>query len=71
MAITNTCLEVADDTFLVSEASIPAGMRLLYHKAGLVVEPSAALGVAAVIENAERFCGRRVAMIVCGGRSGG
>ena len=32
----------------------------------VVVEPSAALGVAAVLENRERFAGRRVATILCG-----
>jgi len=41
-------LVVLDDVVLVSEDSIKAGMRMLYQHAGLVVEPSAALGVAAV-----------------------
>jgi threonine dehydratase len=31
-----------------------------------VVEPSAALGVAAVLEKPERFAGRRVTTILCG-----
>ncbi len=59
-------LEVVDDVALVGEDSIVAGMRLLYDLAGLVVEPSAALGVAAVLEAPERFRGRRVATIICG-----
>ena len=59
-------LEVLDDVALVSEDSIKAGMGLLYRHAGLVVEPSAALGVATVLEDPERFAGRRVATIVCG-----
>ena len=59
-------LVVVDDVVLVGEDSIKAGMRLLYRHAGLVVEPSAALGVAAVLENRERFAGRRVATIICG-----
>lgn len=59
-------LVVIDDVVLVSEDSIKAGMRLLYRNAGLVVEPSAALGVAAVLEDRERFAGRRVATIICG-----
>jgi threonine dehydratase len=37
-------LLVADDAVLVQEASIIAGMRMLLDHAGLVVEPSAALG---------------------------
>lgn len=59
-------LVVLDDVVLVSEAAIKAGMQLLYRHAGLVVEPSAALGVATVLEHPERFAGRRVATIVCG-----
>ncbi len=60
-------LQVVDDVVLVDDASITSGMRHLYEAAGLVVEPSAALGVAAVLEDAERFAGRRVATVICGG----
>lgn len=60
-------LEVVDDVVLVHEDSIRAGMRHLFNHAGLVVEPSAALGVAAILENRERFVGRTVATIICGG----
>jgi threonine dehydratase len=42
-------LAVVDDVVLVSEESIKVGMRLLYQHAGLIVEPSAALGVATVL----------------------
>ncbi|TDD00026.1 pyridoxal-phosphate dependent enzyme [Nonomuraea deserti] len=59
-------LEVTDDAVLVQEASIIAGMRMLLEHAGLVVEPSAALGVAAVLEDRDRFAGRHVVTIVCG-----
>ena len=59
-------LEVIDDVVLVSEDNIKAAMRLLYRHTGLVVEPSAALGVAAVLEDRGRFAGRRVATIICG-----
>jgi len=60
-------LEVVDDVVLVEEDSIKAGMRHLYIHAGLVVEPSAALGAAVILENRERFLGRTVATIICGG----
>jgi threonine dehydratase len=39
---------------------------MLLERAGLVVEPSAALGVAAVLEDRDRFAGRHVATIICG-----
>ena len=60
-------LAVADDAVLVQERSIVAGMRHLLDLAGLAVEPSAALGVAAVLEDRERFAGRHVVTVVCGG----
>ena len=60
-------LLVADDAVLVREESIVTGMRLLLDRAGLVVEPSAALGVAAVLENRERFADREIATVICGG----
>jgi len=59
-------LVVADDAVLVRETSIVAGMRLLLDHAGLVVEPSAALGVAAILEDRDRFAGRHVVTVVCG-----
>lgn len=56
------------DTFLlVREESILAGMRLIHQHAGVVVEPSGAVGVAALIENREMFRGQRVGTILCGG----
>jgi threonine dehydratase len=61
-------LVVADDAVLVQEASIIAGMRMLLEHAGLVVEPSAALGIAAILEDRDRFDGRHVVTIVCGSK---
>ncbi|GLZ06076.1 threonine dehydratase [Actinomadura sp. NBRC 104412] len=60
-------LQVADDAVLVREESIVAGMRMLLEHAGLIVEPSAALGVAAVLEDPARFADRHVVTIICGG----
>ena len=58
-AVLDDLLLVADDAVLVSEASIIAGMRMLLDHAGLVVEPSAALGIAAILEDRDRFAGAR------------
>lgn len=65
-AVLDDLLEVADDAVLVHEASIVAGMRMLLEHAGLVVEPSVALGVAAILEDRDRFAGSHVATIICG-----
>lgn len=59
-------LEVIDDVVLVTDDTIKIAMQHLFHSAGLVVEPSAALGVAAILENPERFRNRNVATIICG-----
>ena len=65
-AVLDDLLLVADDAVLVQESSIIAGMRMLLEHAGLVVEPSAALGIAAILEDRDRFAGRHVVTIVCG-----
>jgi threonine dehydratase len=65
-AVLDDLLLVADDAVLVSETSIIAGLRMLLDHAGLVVEPSAALGIAAILEDRARFAGRHVVTIVCG-----
>ncbi|MEV5967624.1 pyridoxal-phosphate dependent enzyme [Kribbella sp. NPDC051952] len=65
-AVLDDLLLVADDAVLVQETSIITGMRMLLHHAGLVVEPSAALGIAAILEDRARFAGRHVATIICG-----
>lgn len=65
-AVLDDLLVVADDAILVHEASIVAGMKMLHDHAGLIVEPSAALGVAAILEDRDRFAGRHVVTIVCG-----
>lgn len=64
--VLNDLLLVGDDAVLVQEASIIAGMRVLLDDAGFVVEPAAALGIAAILEDRDRFAGRHVVTIVCG-----
>ena len=63
-------LVLLDDVVLVREDAIKAGMRALHEHAGLVVEPSAALGIAAVLEEPARVAGRRVTTILCGSNVG-
>lgn len=65
-AVLDDLLQIADDAVLVNEASIITGMRMLLEHAGLVVEPSAALGIAATLEDRDRFASRHVVTIVCG-----
>ncbi len=58
---------LVDDAVLVRESSILEGMRLLRRHAGVVSEPSGAVGVAAILEQPETFRGQLVGTIVCGG----
>ncbi|HZX08875.1 threonine ammonia-lyase [Kribbella sp.] len=59
-------LAVADDAVLVQESSIITAIRLLHDHAGLIAEPSAALGIAAILEDPARFADRPVTTIICG-----
>jgi threonine dehydratase len=56
-----------DDALLVRDETMLAGMKLLHQHLGLVVEPSAAVGVAALLEDPTRFKDQTVATILCGG----
>jgi len=58
---------LADEAILVKEDSILQAMKLLHIHAGLVPEPSAAVGIAAVLENKNKFAGKRLGTIICGG----
>lgn len=55
------------DILTVSEAGIVAAMRLLWERMKLVVEPSAAVPVAALLEHPACFRGQRVGVILSGG----
>lgn len=58
---------LVDDALLVSDDAILRAMRLLHQHVGVVVEPSGAVGVAALLEHPERFRGVHVGTVVCGG----
>ncbi len=58
---------LVDDAILVGEDAIVKGMRLLHHHVGVVAEPSAAVGIAAMLEYPEMFRNQLVGAIVCGG----
>jgi threonine dehydratase len=56
-----------DDVWVVEDAALVEAMQLLHTHAGLVVEPSGAAGVAALVARPKALDGRRVAAVVCGG----
>ena len=58
---------LVDDIVLVDDAGIVAAMELIWTRTKLVVEPSGAVGVAAVLAHRSRFAGRRVVVVLTGG----
>lgn len=51
----------------VEDAATLAAMRLIYERLKIVIEPSCAIVLAAVLQARERFAGRRVGLILSGG----
>jgi threonine dehydratase len=57
---------LVDDAILVGEGTIIKAMRLLHCHAGIVAEPSGAVGVAAILEQPELFNQQCVGTVICG-----
>jgi threonine dehydratase len=55
------------DVVLVDDATMLRAMRLAHRHLGLVLEPSGAAGIAALLTYPGRFAGRTVAVVLCGG----
>ena len=58
---------LVDDVLLVSETEILSAMRLVIERMKIVIEPSAAVPVAALLASRERFQGKEVGVILSGG----
>ena len=56
-----------DDILLVSEAGIRRAMRMVMERMKIVIEPSAAVPIAALLEHGEKLRGREVGVIISGG----
>ena len=56
-----------DDILLVTEAQIEHAVSLLINIEKTVVEGAGAAGLAAVVANKQRFAGRTVGLVLCGG----
>ncbi|OLS52809.1 beta-hydroxyaspartate dehydratase BhcB [Rhodovulum sulfidophilum] len=55
------------DILTVSEAEIVEAMKLIWKRMKIVMEPSSAVPLAAVLKNRQLFAGKRVGVIVTGG----
>jgi len=58
---------IVDDGILVSEESLIQAMRIAHQHLGIVLEPSGAAGLAAILENREKFADQTVVAVLCGG----
>ncbi len=56
-----------DDILTVSETAIKEAMRLVWERMKIIIEPSCAVPLAAVLSNKERFAGEKVGIILSGG----
>jgi threonine dehydratase len=55
------------DILLVSEDEIKAALRLVYERMKIIIEPSCAVPLAAVLKNPNLFKGKKVGIILTGG----
>jgi threonine dehydratase len=51
----------------VEEKSIIEAMKMIWERMKIIVEPSGAITLAAILENREKFSGKRTALILSGG----
>jgi len=59
--------ELVAEVLLASERGIAVAMRMIWERMKIVVEPSAAVALAALIEHPDSVAGKRVGVILSGG----
>ena len=59
--------ERVESIVTVSEQAIVAAMRLVWERMKIIIEPSSAVPVAALLEKREQVGGRRIGVILSGG----
>lgn len=60
------CGQLIDHHILVSEVEIEAALRLILNKHRMLIEGAAAVPVAAILKESDRFKNRRVVVVLCG-----
>jgi threonine dehydratase len=60
-------LDHVEDILCVDDPAIIHATRLVWTRMKLVIEPSAAVGLAVVLQHAQRFAGKRWAIVLSGG----
>ena len=63
----NIIRDKVDDIFTVDEDAIIKGMKLIWERMKIIIEPSSATVLAAIMSNQDIFYGKRVGLILSGG----
>jgi threonine dehydratase len=61
------CLQVVDRQVLVTEEEILDATRRVYREDELIIEGAASVAVAGFLKTAERYRGKTVVIVICGG----
>lgn len=61
------CRDLVDDYVLISEGEITAAIRWMVEKHHKIIEGAAGVALAAYLKNRERFAGKKVVVVICGG----
>lgn len=61
------CRELVDEYLLISEREIADAIRWMVEKHHKVIEGAAGVALAACMKHRERFAGKKVAVVICGG----
>jgi threonine dehydratase len=56
-----------DDMMTASDESIISAMRMIWERMKIIVEPSAAVPLAVILEHRKKFVGKKIAIILTGG----
>lgn len=59
--------DYVEDIIRVDDQEIIAAMKLVWQRMKLLIEPSSAVPLAAVLQQPDRFAGKRIAIIISGG----
>jgi threonine dehydratase len=59
--------ENVKEVITVSDQQIAEAMRLMWERLKLIVEPSAAVALAAILKSREKFFGKKIGIIISGG----
>jgi len=61
------CQSIVDDMILAEEADIAAAIRFAIHDHKKIIEGAAAVTIAALLKNKDKFANSTVVLIICGG----